>query len=222
MGPKKGPDGKLAFVLPMGNKKLPGIAVEDIGKCAFGIFKRPDLIGKTVGVAGEHLTGSEMAAALSLRWNSPLPTTRFRPTSTAASASPGPTTLETCSSSRRKPRVPTAGLATLRSAAHSILSCRRSPSGCPATSRGFRSGRRAWRVHASARFIPSCLAAFPPRRYVTASMIAARLRSLPRMVAGAEERTCCSRAPSTKPYEKVRRSGTWSSRSGAAAYFRTT
>jgi uncharacterized protein YbjT (DUF2867 family) len=65
MGPKKGPDGRLAFVLPMGNKKLPGIAVEDIGKCAFGIFKRPDLIGKTVGVAGEHLTGAEMAAALS-------------------------------------------------------------------------------------------------------------------------------------------------------------
>jgi len=39
MGPKKGPDGKLAFVLPMGNKKLPGIAVEDIGKCAFGNFQ---------------------------------------------------------------------------------------------------------------------------------------------------------------------------------------
>jgi uncharacterized protein YbjT (DUF2867 family) len=64
MGPKKGPDGKLAFVLPIGDKKLPGIAAEDIGKCAFGIFKRPDLIGKTVGIAGEHLTGAEMATAL--------------------------------------------------------------------------------------------------------------------------------------------------------------
>jgi len=64
MGPKKGPDGKLAFTLPMGDKKLPGIAAEDIGKCAYGIFKRPDLVGKTVGVAGEHLTGAEMAAAL--------------------------------------------------------------------------------------------------------------------------------------------------------------
>jgi uncharacterized protein YbjT (DUF2867 family) len=63
-GPKKGADGKLSFVLPMGDKKLPGIAVEDIGKCVFGIFKRPDLIGKTVGVAGEHLSGAEMAAAL--------------------------------------------------------------------------------------------------------------------------------------------------------------
>jgi uncharacterized protein YbjT (DUF2867 family) len=64
MGPKKGPDGKLAFVLPMGSKKLPGVAAEDIGKCAFGVFKRPDLIGNTVGVAGEHLTGAEMAQAL--------------------------------------------------------------------------------------------------------------------------------------------------------------
>jgi uncharacterized protein YbjT (DUF2867 family) len=64
MGPKKGPDGKLAFVLPMGDKKLPGIAAEDIGRCAYGVFKRPDLIGKTVGIAGEHLTGAQMAAAL--------------------------------------------------------------------------------------------------------------------------------------------------------------
>lgn len=65
MGPKKGPDGKLAFTLPMGNKKLPGIAAEDIGKCACGIFKKgAEYIGKTVGIAGEHLTGEQMAAAL--------------------------------------------------------------------------------------------------------------------------------------------------------------
>ena len=39
---------------------------EDIGKAAYGIFKRgKELIGKTVGVAGEHLTGKEMAASLS-------------------------------------------------------------------------------------------------------------------------------------------------------------
>jgi uncharacterized protein YbjT (DUF2867 family) len=65
MGPRKGPDGKLAFVLPMGDKKLPGIAAEDIGRCAYGVFKRPDLIGKEVGIAGEHLTGAQMAAELS-------------------------------------------------------------------------------------------------------------------------------------------------------------
>jgi uncharacterized protein YbjT (DUF2867 family) len=64
MGPKKGPDGKLAITFPMGDKKLPGIAAEDIGRCAYGIFKREsEYVGKTVGVAGEHLTGAQMAAA---------------------------------------------------------------------------------------------------------------------------------------------------------------
>jgi hypothetical protein len=48
----------------MGDKKLPGIAAEDIGRCAYGIFKRPDLIGKEVGIAGGHLTGAQMAAEL--------------------------------------------------------------------------------------------------------------------------------------------------------------
>jgi uncharacterized protein YbjT (DUF2867 family) len=66
MGPKKGPDGKLAITLPMADKKLPGIAVEDIGKCALGIFKKGDaFIGKTIGIAGGHLTGAQMAAAFS-------------------------------------------------------------------------------------------------------------------------------------------------------------
>ena len=66
MGPKPGPDGTLAFTLPMGEARLPGIAADDIGKCAFGMFKKRDAyLGKTVGIAGEHLTGSQMAAALS-------------------------------------------------------------------------------------------------------------------------------------------------------------
>lgn len=65
MGPKRGADGTLAFTLPMGDQPLPGIAAEDIGKCAYGIFQRgSQWIGKTVGVAGEHLTGAQMAAAL--------------------------------------------------------------------------------------------------------------------------------------------------------------
>ena len=63
MGPKKVSEGKYAITLPMGKAKLPGIAAEDIGRCALGVFARPDLIGKTVGIAGEHLTGAEMAAA---------------------------------------------------------------------------------------------------------------------------------------------------------------
>lgn len=80
MGPQKGPDGSLSITLPMGDKKLPGIAAEDIGKCAYGIFKRGgDLIGKTVGIAGELLSGAEMAAQFSemlgreVRYNSVSP-----------------------------------------------------------------------------------------------------------------------------------------------------
>ncbi|MBU1982831.1 NmrA/HSCARG family protein [bacterium] len=65
MGPKKGTNGELIFTLPMADKKLPGMAAEDIGKCAYGIFKKgSEYIGKTVGIAGEHLTGSQMAASL--------------------------------------------------------------------------------------------------------------------------------------------------------------
>jgi uncharacterized protein YbjT (DUF2867 family) len=65
-GPKKGPDGKLYLTLPIADKKMAGVASEDIGKCAYAIFKKgPELIGKTVGVAGDQLTGEEMAAKLS-------------------------------------------------------------------------------------------------------------------------------------------------------------
>merc|ERR1711941_261233 len=66
MGPKPGPDGKLAITFPMGDKKLPGISAADIGKCSYGIFKGGnEYTGKTVGIAGEFLTGSEMADILS-------------------------------------------------------------------------------------------------------------------------------------------------------------
>jgi uncharacterized protein YbjT (DUF2867 family) len=65
MGPKKGPDGVLAFTLPMADKRLSGIAAEDIGKCACGIFREGVVhVGASVGIAGEHLTGAQMAAEL--------------------------------------------------------------------------------------------------------------------------------------------------------------
>ena len=65
-GPKPDPDGTLAITFPMGQARLAGIAAEDIGKCAYGIFKRgKEMIGRTVGIAGGHLTCAEMAAALS-------------------------------------------------------------------------------------------------------------------------------------------------------------
>jgi uncharacterized protein YbjT (DUF2867 family) len=63
-GPKKGPDGKLYLTFPLDDKKMAGIAAEDIGKCAYGIFKSgPELIGKTIGIASDHLTGTELATA---------------------------------------------------------------------------------------------------------------------------------------------------------------
>jgi uncharacterized protein YbjT (DUF2867 family) len=64
-GPQRGEDGVLAVTFPMGDKKLPSMAVEDIGKIAYGIFKAGDeFVGDTLGVAGEHLTGAEIATSL--------------------------------------------------------------------------------------------------------------------------------------------------------------
>ncbi len=66
MAPKPGPDGVLAITLPMGDRKLPGIAAQDIGGCARGIFEQGERhLGKSVGIAGGHPTGAEMAAAFS-------------------------------------------------------------------------------------------------------------------------------------------------------------
>jgi uncharacterized protein YbjT (DUF2867 family) len=66
LGPQRGEDGVLAVTYPMGEKRLPSIAVEDLGKCAYGIFKSGDeFVGKTVGVSGEQPTGAEIAASFS-------------------------------------------------------------------------------------------------------------------------------------------------------------
>ena len=73
MGPQRGEDGSLAFNLPMGEKKLPGIAAADIGRAAYGVFRGgKEFIGKTVGIAGEHLTGAEMADTLSSALGEPV------------------------------------------------------------------------------------------------------------------------------------------------------
>jgi uncharacterized protein YbjT (DUF2867 family) len=73
MHPQRGADGRLAFVLPMGNARLPGMAAGDIGPCAFGIFARgTELVGKSVGIAGEHLTGAQMAEQLALALGEPV------------------------------------------------------------------------------------------------------------------------------------------------------
>ena len=71
--PQRGADGSLTFVLPMGDAKLPGIAAADIGRCAHGVFAGgASMIGRRIGIAGEHLSGAEMAAALSKALGEPV------------------------------------------------------------------------------------------------------------------------------------------------------
>ncbi|MBP1643951.1 MAG: nucleoside-diphosphate sugar epimerase [Acidobacteria bacterium] len=73
MGPRKGDDGNLVLALPLGGAPLPGIAAGDIGACAYGLFRRgPSAVGERAGVAGEVLTGSEMAAAFTRRLGRPV------------------------------------------------------------------------------------------------------------------------------------------------------
>ena len=61
-GPKKGEDGRYYLTFPLDDAKMAGIAAEDIGKTAYGIFKKgSETIGQTIGIAGELLTGKEMA-----------------------------------------------------------------------------------------------------------------------------------------------------------------
>jgi uncharacterized protein YbjT (DUF2867 family) len=65
MGPRTRSEGDLMLALPLGGQKLPGIAAEDIGRCAYGIFRRgASTAGQRVGVAGEILSGAEMAAKM--------------------------------------------------------------------------------------------------------------------------------------------------------------
>jgi uncharacterized protein YbjT (DUF2867 family) len=66
MAPKRGEDGRLVLALAMGDSALAGIAAEDIGKTAYAIFQRGrQLIGQTVSIAGEHLTGAQLAERFS-------------------------------------------------------------------------------------------------------------------------------------------------------------
>ena len=66
-GPKRGPDGRLALTFPAGERRsCRGSRSRTSASRAFGIFKRAsEFAGKTVAIAGEHLTGAEMAAGLS-------------------------------------------------------------------------------------------------------------------------------------------------------------
>ena len=66
MGPQRGADGSLSVTFATGEARIPWIGVEDIGIAAMEIFLRGDaLIGESIGIAGDHLTGEELAAHLS-------------------------------------------------------------------------------------------------------------------------------------------------------------
>ncbi|MGW5678293.1 NmrA/HSCARG family protein [Streptomyces sp. NPDC003860] len=60
-GPVRGEDGTLALTLPLGGAPLAAIASDDIGRTALGVFRRPELAGGTVSIAGAHHTGAELA-----------------------------------------------------------------------------------------------------------------------------------------------------------------
>jgi uncharacterized protein YbjT (DUF2867 family) len=117
LGPKPGPDGTLALTLPMGDAKLPALAVDDIGRCAYGIFKRGnELIGKKVGIAGGHLTGVQMAASLSKALGREVRYNSVSPEASATSGSRAPKTSATCSSSSATSTTTTAARAIWNSA----------------------------------------------------------------------------------------------------------
>lgn len=66
MGPRAGENGDLVLAMPLGGAKLPGISAEDIGRAAYGIFKEgPSTVGQRIGVAGESLSGEDVASKMS-------------------------------------------------------------------------------------------------------------------------------------------------------------
>jgi uncharacterized protein YbjT (DUF2867 family) len=65
MGPQRQADGSLAVTFPTGGARIPWVAAGDIGIAAKEIFLRGDaLLYDAIGIAGEHLTGFELAAQL--------------------------------------------------------------------------------------------------------------------------------------------------------------
>ncbi|WP_406864486.1 NmrA/HSCARG family protein [Streptomyces sp. HUAS MG47] len=75
--PVRGEDGELWLRYPMGEKRLCGIAADDIGRVALAVFRRgTDFIAATISVAGGHLTVADMAAVLTERVGLPV---RYRP-----------------------------------------------------------------------------------------------------------------------------------------------
>jgi uncharacterized protein YbjT (DUF2867 family) len=65
LGPVRDGAGPARLRLSLGQGRLPGIGVDDIGPCALAIFRdSAKWAGATVGISGEQLTGAQMAAEL--------------------------------------------------------------------------------------------------------------------------------------------------------------
>ncbi|MDK9495587.1 NmrA/HSCARG family protein [Streptomyces katrae] len=63
--PQRAEDGSLELIFPMGEKRLSGIAVDDIGRTAHALFKGgADYVAATISIAGEHLRLADMATAM--------------------------------------------------------------------------------------------------------------------------------------------------------------
>jgi uncharacterized protein YbjT (DUF2867 family) len=85
--PVRDDDGVLALHLPMGDARLPGIAAEDIGRTAFGVFVQgPSAAGERISISGENLTGEEYAAAFAKEFDAVV---AYRPMSVEALRSSG-------------------------------------------------------------------------------------------------------------------------------------
>ncbi|OBG83878.1 nucleoside-diphosphate sugar epimerase [Mycobacterium sp. E136] len=71
--PVRADSGELVLTLPMADRPMAAIAVDDIGRTALGIFKRgAEFIGETVSIAGDQLTGEQFAAELSTLHGEPV------------------------------------------------------------------------------------------------------------------------------------------------------
>jgi uncharacterized protein YbjT (DUF2867 family) len=90
IGVARRPDGTLELLLPFDATTLPGMAAEDVGTCALALFVLgEDAIGKSVGLAGEHLAGARMAELLAAALGTPVVHAPPRPDMFAARDLPG-------------------------------------------------------------------------------------------------------------------------------------
>lgn len=80
--PQRDAAGVLQWSLPLGRARLCGIAAEDIGSCVAALFVQGErVVGERIGLAGEQLTGVQMAAVLAQVLGEPV---HYRPMTPAA------------------------------------------------------------------------------------------------------------------------------------------